>query len=93
MAMPAATITLAAIMRPVEKGWLGACLWGALRLWDDGEVERALAPGPASRLALAWIQTGGADKGWKRSYEQQGGVAARQRHGNAMRAWDGRTFG
>lgn len=57
MAIPAATMTLAAIIRPVEKGWLGAGLCGVLRLWTEGEAERAQQPGPASRLAsLASVQ-------------------------------------
>ena len=39
MAIPAATITLAAIIRPVEKGWLGAGFRGALRLWTDERLD------------------------------------------------------
>ena len=47
MAIPAATITDAAIMRPDVKGWLGR--YGGVAAPRLGEVERG--PLPASRLA------------------------------------------
>lgn len=56
MAIPAATMTLAAIMRPAERGWLGAGLCGTRLAWMHGEAERELKPVPASRLALAMGQ-------------------------------------